>query len=129
MNKSLSRPLRQTYDAETLNESIVESISDKKGLDIVTLDLRPIEEAATDYFILCTAESTTQVKAIADHVYKNVKEQTGDFPWHTEGMQNLEWVLIDYVDTVVHVFLRDKRSLYNLEDLWSDAVRTDHKDR
>jgi len=125
VNKSLSRPLTrpltQTYDVETLNDLIVDSISDKKGLNIVSLDLRKIEEAATDFFIICTAESTTQVKAIADHISKKVKDISGDHPWHTEGMQNLEWVLIDYVDTVVHVFLRDKRQLYNLEDLWSDA--------
>jgi ribosome-associated protein len=125
----VSKPLYripQTQDIATLNELIIESISDKKGLDIVSLDLRHIEEAIADFFILCTAESTTQVKAIADHIYQQVKENTGDTPWHTEGRQNLEWVLIDYVDTVVHIFLRDKRAHYNLEELWSDATRTDH---
>ncbi len=126
MNKSLSRPLKQTYAVETLNELIVDSISDKKGLNIITLDLRSIEEAAADFFILCTAESSTQVKAIADHISKNVKDNSGEHPWRSEGMQNLEWVLIDYVDTVVHVFLRDKRQLYNLEELWSDAQSTAH---
>ncbi len=128
MNKSLSRPLKQTYDVETLNDLIVDSISDKKGLNILTLDLRKIEEAATDFFIICTAESTTQVKAIADHVNQKVKEESGEYSWHTEGMQNLECVLIDYVDTVVHIFLRDKRELYNLEELWSDAKPTVHPD-
>ncbi len=127
MNKPLTRPLKQTYAVETLNDLIVDSISDKKGLNIITLDLRRIEEAAADFFIICTAESTTQVKAIADHVNKKVKDNSGEYPWHCEGMQNLEWVLIDYVDTVVHVFLRDKRTLYNLEDLWSDADSIFHE--
>jgi ribosome-associated protein len=133
VNEPISRALTTPYptsrpDGPPLNEVILDSISDKKGVDVVTLDLRHIPEAVADTFILCNGTSTTQVRAIAEHVDKNVREKAGEHPWHMEGTANGEWVLIDYVDTVVHVFLPEKRSLYNLEELWADAELTRHDD-
>jgi ribosome-associated protein len=128
VNESFSRARTQTYPSEALKELILESISDKKGVDVLTLDLRHIPESVADFFILCNGGSTTQVKAIAQHIEHKVREESGERPWHMEGLFNSEWVLIDYVDTVVHVFLPEKRTLYNLEELWSDAKVTRHED-
>ena len=113
---------------EYLKDIAIQSILDKKGEQVVSLDLRQINESVTDYFIICEASSTTQIKAIADNVIEKVKVLSGEMPWHKEGMENLEWVLIDYVSLVVHVFLREKRSYYMLEELWADAVATEHND-
>ena len=128
MNESFSPASTQTYPSEALRDLILESISDKKGVDTVTLDLRHIPEAVADFFILCNGGSTTQVKAIAQYIDHQVNEAMGERPWHMEGLVNSEWVLIDYVDTVVHVFLPENRTLYNLEELWSDAKVTRHED-
>ena len=113
---------------EYLKDIAIQSILDKKGEQVVSLDLRQIKESVTDYFIICEASSTTQVKAIADNVIEKVREHSGEMPWHKEGMENLEWVLIDYVSVVVHIFLRETRSHYMLEELWADAVATEHND-
>jgi len=118
-----------TYDNSTdLNALVVELIQDKKGKAIVSLDLRDIPEAIADYFIICHGDSTTQVKAIVDNVHRKVREDRGESPHHIEGMQHAEWAIIDYVDVVLHVFLREKRDYYHLEDLWSDAVTTRYDD-
>jgi ribosome-associated protein len=105
-----------------LNDLILQAIQDKKGEQIVSLDLRKIKDAVADYFIICEASSTVQVKAIADHVVEHTRKTIGEMPWHTEGQHNLEWVLIDYVNVVVHVFLKEVRRFYQLEELWSDAT-------
>lgn len=122
------RPKKETIPvkdkAQYLLENIIQSIQDRKGEDIISLDLREIHESVTDYFIICHATSTTQVRAIADNIIKMVTENTADKPWHKEGLQNMEWVLIDYVNIVVHIFKQEKRQFYRLEDLWSDAVIT-----
>jgi ribosome-associated protein len=112
----------KTTSAESLNELVVSLIQDKKGNDIVSLDLRNIPEAITDYFVICHAESTVQVRAILDHLEEEVKKQTMMKPFHLEGRSNGEWCLIDFGDVIVHVFPREKREFYQLEDLWSDAV-------
>ena len=104
------------------------TISDKKGKSIVSLDLREIPEAISDYFIICHGDSSTQVKAIIDNVYRKLKENWKETPHHIEGMQQAEWAIIDYVDVVVHVFLNEKRDFYHLEDLWSDAMITHYDD-
>ena len=119
MTKSPAISLK--YTTEQVKELVVQSIQDKKGADIVCLDLRKINEAITDYFIICEADSTVQVKAIADEIYRHIKEQTGYYATHTEGYDYLEWVLLDYIDIVVHIFYKDKRKFYNLEELWGDA--------
>lgn len=106
---------------EELNELIIDSIHDIKGKNVVKLDLRHLEEAPTDFFIICEGDSNTQVKAIADNVYRRLKDEVGLLPNHTEGQRESLWICIDYFTTVVHVFYREKRSFYDLENLWSDA--------
>ncbi len=110
-------------DNQLLN-AIVEAISDKKGEDIVALDLRNIHDAASDYFVVCHATVGIQIRAIAEHVINEVKEKLNISPYHKEGFENLEWVLIDYVDIVLHVFIKPRREYYSLEELWDDATKT-----
>jgi len=112
---------------EELNDLIVDSIQDIKGKNIVKLDLRKLEEAPCDYFIICEGDSNTQVKAIADNIRKRVKEEAGLLPLHTEGERNALWICVDYFDTVVHVFYREKRAFYQLEELWGDASFTEYE--
>jgi ribosome-associated protein len=100
-------------------DRIVELIFSKKGYNVKILDLRKLT-TITDYFIICTGDSDTQVKAIADEVDKQMREE-GVRSWHTEGYRSLNWVLIDFVDIVVHVFKKESREFYNLEKLWGDA--------
>jgi ribosome-associated protein len=108
-------------DTEELNELIIDSIHDIKGKNVVKLDLRHLEEAPTDFFIICEGDSNTQVKAISDNVYRRLKDEMGILPNHTEGQRESLWICIDYFTTVVHVFYREKRGFYDLESLWSDA--------
>jgi ribosome-associated protein len=105
---------------------IVESLQSKKGLDILLMDLRSSTDA-TDFFILCTATSSLQVKTLADEVADKLKEE-GQRPWHIEGYKTRRWVLIDYVDIVVHIFQREAREFYALERLWGDAECTSFED-
>lgn len=107
-----------------LNDLIIDSIQDIKGKNIVKIDLRPLDEAPADFFIICEGDSTTQVSAIANNVYKRVKDELGFIP-HREGQNASNWVLVDYFDTIVHVFYPEARALYDLEDLWSDADFTE----
>ncbi len=104
---------------KTLQQSIADLALSKKAKDVVILDLRKLT-SMTDYFVVCTGESETQVKAIADAIESGM-EELGEKAWHTEGLQNLQWVLLDYVDVVVHVFHKDARLFYGLEKLWGDA--------
>jgi ribosome-associated protein len=108
---------------EEIVAATIEAMEAVKGKDIVTLDLREITTAVTDYFVICHAPSKTQVDAIADKVEELVYEKTHSKPYHVEGRDNTEWILIDFVDVVVHVFLESKRSYYKLEELWADAER------
>ena len=100
---------------------IIKAIQEKKGEQIVSLDLRKIPEAVSDYFIVCQATTTIQVKAIADHVEDTIKKQLGELPYRHEGYHALQWVLIDYVNVVVHVMQPEARKFYKLEEMWSDA--------
>lgn len=115
---------RQT-DAEQLNQLIVEGIRDKKGKNIIQLDLRKLGDAPADFFIICEGDSNTHVKAISDSIYKKVKDEMNAMPSHTEGSSNAKWVLMDYFNTVVHVFYPETRQFYELENLWSDAETTE----
>lgn len=108
-------------NSTVLNDLIVELIQDKKGKSIVSLDLREIPEAITDYFIVCHGDSNTQVKAIIDHIHIELKELWGETPHHIEGLAQSEWGIIDYSNVIVHVFQKEKRAYYQLEELWSDA--------
>jgi ribosome-associated protein len=107
-----------------LNDLVVGFIQDKKGKDIVSLDLRHIPEAVADYFIVCHGDSTTQVRAIADHVEEEYSKEFGRSMVTVEGKSNGEWALVDFSDVVVHIFLNEKREFYQIEDLWSDAKAT-----
>ena len=100
---------------------IIKAIQEKKGEQIVSLDLRKIPEAVSDYFIVCQATTNVQVKAIADHVEDTVKRQLGELPYRHEGYHALQWVLIDYINVVVHVMQPETRKFYKLEEMWSDA--------
>lgn len=108
-------------------KTIIKAIQEKKGENIISLDLRKIPEAVADFFVICEAASTTQVKAIADSVEDEVSKNCDELPYKHEGRQNYQWVLIDYVNVVVHVMLPENRRFYKLEDMWSDAAQEDHK--
>lgn len=109
-------------------KAIIRAIQDKKGEKIVSLDLRKIEEAVSDFFIVCEATSGPQVRAIADAIEEEVKTSCGEYPYHHEGKDKLQWVLIDYVNIVVHVMQPENRQFYKLEEMWSDAVLEEHND-
>ena len=113
----------QSDNVESLVGTVVEAMDSIKGKEIVTLDLRETGTAVTDYFVICHANSKTQVDAIADKVIDQVWEKERVKPYHVEGRDNTEWILIDFVDVVVHVFLQSARSFYQLEDLWADAEK------
>ena len=102
--------------------SAIEGVSDIKGENLVLLDLRGLENAVCDFFIVAEAQSTTQVSAMAEAVHKRVREEANDKTWHVEGAQQSEWILMDYVSVVVHLFQREARMFYDLEGLWADAV-------
>ena len=102
-------------------KTIIQAIQEKKGENVISLDLRKIPEAVADFFIICEASSTTQVKAIADSIEEEVKKNCDELPYKHEGRQSLQWVLIDYVNVVIHVMLPENRRFYKLEDMWSDA--------
>jgi len=108
-------------DSDTLADLVVRGMQDKKASDIVVLNLKELKNAVADYFIICSANSDTQIDAVARSVEVEIEKVTGESPLQTEGRTNREWVLLDYVDVVVHVFLRDRRKFYALEDLWGDA--------
>lgn len=106
---------------DELLEVIVTAIQDVKGEEIKSLNLRELHNAVADYFVVCHANSHTQVQAIARKVEDATEKQLKQSPWHKEGIQNAEWVLLDYVDIVVHIFYKEARPFYGLEELWADA--------
>ena len=110
--------------SELVKKFVVEGLQEIKGQNITVLDLREIENAVTDFFIIAEGNSNTQVNSLADSVHKVVRENVGDKPWHIEGRDNSEWVLMDYVTVVVHVFQKGIREFYDLEGLWGDAEIT-----
>lgn len=113
---------RKTADkTEQLVRSIVEGIREVKGQEIVSLDLRNLQSAAADFFVICHGNSTTQVEAIARSVEKETSRDMGEEPRFVEGLRNSKWVLMDYFNVLVHIFEKDARNYYELEDLWSDA--------
>ena len=112
---------------EELNDMVIDSIQDIKGKNIVKLDLRHLDEAPTDFFIICEGDSNTQVKAISDNIYQRLKTEGMTLPSHYEGQQNARWILLDYFSTVVHVFYKETRAFYELEDLWGDAIFTEYQ--
>lgn len=119
-NKGISE---STYIAELA----VQGIQEKKGNDIVRLDLRNLHSSVTDYFVVCHADSSTQIRAIVDSIEKEIYNGLQLDPWHREGFENAEWVIMDYFDVVVHIFRTDKRDFYAIEDLWGDAEVKNYK--
>jgi ribosome-associated protein len=117
---------KASISADTFNDIIVDAIQDIKGKNIVKLDLRKLYDAPTDYFIICEGDSNVQVRAITDSIYRRVKEEKMIAPSHIEGGSQSTWIVMDYFDVVVHVFHRDTRGFYELEDLWSDAASTEY---
>ncbi len=107
-------------------KTIIAAIQEKKGENIISLDLRKIPEAVADFFIICEAGNQPQIRAIADNVEDRVKEKCSENPYHHEGFQKLQWVLIDYVNVVLHIMLPENRKFYKLEEMWSDADREEH---
>jgi ribosome-associated protein len=114
--------------SEQLSEIVVAGIREKKGEKISKLDMRKVDGNVCDFFVICQADNSRQVLAIADAVEDFVFENTHEWPLHKEGRDNAEWILLDYVDVVVHIFLEEKRDFYKLEKLWADAPRTDYAD-
>ncbi len=108
---------------------IADAILDKKGQNVVSLDLRPVGSAISDYFVVCNGDSTTNVNAIADNIIKVVREELGLKPLRSQGFENNIWIILDYGNIVVHVFQTEYREFYRLEDLWADAPRKEYKYR
>ena len=107
--------------SELVQKFVVDGLQEIKGENITVLYLREIENAVTDFFIIAEGNSNTQVNALSESVHKSVRENVGDRPWHVEGRDNAEWVLMDYVNVVVHIFQKGIREFYDLEGLWGDA--------
>jgi ribosome-associated protein len=119
---------KKKVNSEKLSEAIVKGMQEKKGFDIVVMDLRKVKNAVADFFVICSGNSDKQLDAISDsideYVFKKIKEN----PWHSEGKNNKEWMLLDYINVVAHVFKKEKRNFYALEKLWGDAEITEIED-
>ncbi len=116
---------RNGASSHTLSEMIVKGMQEKKATDIVVMDLRSVKHAVADFFVICSGNSDKQLDAIADSVDNEVHKALKENPWHTEGKNNKEWMLLDYIDVVAHIFRKDKREFYALEKLWGDAEITE----
>ncbi len=126
VNRKPTKSVRLAKNSKII-KAIIQAIQEKKGEKIISLDLRKIHEAVADFFIVCEAGSTTQVRAIADFIETEVKEKCGEIPYMHEGRQVMQWVIIDYINVVVHIMLPDSRRFYKLEEMWSDAVSEEHE--
>lgn len=116
--------MNKTPEKQLLIDKIVEAIQDTKGEDIQIFDLTTIENSVAETFIICSANSNTQVNAISGNIQKKVRNDLQDRPWHVEGNDNALWVLLDYVSVVVHIFQTETRAFYEIEELWGDAKIT-----
>ena len=116
---------RKGVDSETLSDVIVKGMQEKKASDIVVMDLRKIKNAVADFFVICSGNSDKQLDAISDSIDAEVFKKFHENPWHTEGKNNKEWMLLDYINVVAHVFRKDRRAFYALERLWGDADITE----
>jgi ribosome-associated protein len=124
MGENISEPIA----TESLVETVINGIQEKKGSRITVLDLRNIENMIAEFFVICEGDSNVHVDAVADSVEEIVRKDADEKPLHVEGKRNAEWVLLDYMNVVVHVFQKQVRSYYSLEDLWADAERKDIAD-
>ncbi|MFA5575011.1 MAG: ribosome silencing factor [Brumimicrobium sp.] len=112
---------KKEIDSSRLCEVIVEGMRDNKAENIVVIDLREIENTVTDFFVIATGNSTVHISGIADAVVRLTRKQLKERPWNVEGKTNAQWVLLDYVNVVAHIFMRDVREFYELEQLWADG--------
>lgn len=119
------RKVNKEASSQKLCDAIVEGMQENKAKDIVVLDLREISNAVCDFFVICSGESSTQVEGIGSSVTRHTRKELKEKPWHIEGKTNSEWILLDYINVVAHIFYKDARPFYDLEDLWADAKRTD----
>ena len=110
--------------SEQLFKAIVEGMQENKANHIVVLDLRELDGAITEFFVICSGDSDTHVDGIANSISRHVRKEMKEKPWKIEGKTNSDWILLDYVNVVGHIFYKDKRSFYDIEELWSDATRT-----
>lgn len=117
--------IAKDIDSKILCDAIVEGMQENKAKDITILDLRGIQNRVTDFFVICSGDSSTHVDGINNAVSRFVRKELQERPWGAEGKGPSEWVLLDYVSVIAHIFQRDARSFYDLEDLWADAQRTD----
>jgi len=115
-------------DSEKLSKAIVKGMQEKKASEIVVMDLREVKNAVADFFVICSGNSDKQLEAIADSVDEEVFKALKEKPWHIEGKNNKEWMILDYIDVVSHIFKKDKRQFYALEKLWGDAEITEIED-
>jgi ribosome-associated protein len=120
---------KKSDGAEVLLNSVIKGIFEKKGQNVLKIDLRKLENRITDYFVICHASSGTQVSSICDSVDETVRKEAGEKPLHVEGLDNCFWVLLDYGNVIVHVFLEEYRNFYSLESLWADAKVEVMKDK
>lgn len=126
VSSQAKRPKKNSTQAQTtsLLDAIVEGMQEKKAKNITIINLSKLDNRVADYFVICDADSNTHVNAIADTMEESVIKKTNEKPYHSEGHQNAEWILVDYVNIVAHVFLRDTREFYNIEGLWADGEIT-----
>lgn len=124
LRKEINLMAKKETNNDILIAHIIKGIEEVKGNDIDILDLREIENTVCDYFVICNGTSNTQVNAIVNSIQKSVSKSLKDKPWHIEGTDNAEWVLMDYVNVVVHVFQKHIREFYDIESLWGDAKTT-----
>lgn len=117
--------IKKDVNSQVLCDAIVEGMQENKAKDIVVLDLREISNSVCDFFVICSGESSTQVDGISTSVTRHTRKELSEKPWHIEGKTNSEWVLLDYINVVAHIFYKGARPFYDLEDLWADAKRTD----
>lgn len=126
-NRKRKSAVRLTKNSKII-KTIINAIKAKKGENIVSLDLRKIQEAVADFFIVCEANNQPQIRAISEHVEEQVRLNCDEKPYHQEGYQALQWVLIDYVNVVVHIMTPESRKFYKLEEMWSDGTAEEHQD-
>lgn len=119
---------RKGGDSKKLCDAIVKGMQEKKAIDIMVMDLRKVKNAVADFFVICSGGSDKQLDAIADSVDEEVFKTVKENPWHVEGKNNKEWMLLDYFDVVAHIFKKEKREFFALEKLWGDAEMTEIQD-
>ncbi len=115
---------KELKESQILSDVVIKGLQELKGENIVYIDLSVVENAVCENFIICTGTSNTHVNALARSVEKEVRKTLGEKPWKTEGFGNAEWIILDYVNTVVHIFQEESRNFYNLDELWADAKIT-----